>query len=172
MREDIVYRLRKRAEIRRQISTRKSVQEGQPDRIADLLEEAAKEIEELRSHKCEIKCSYSGSSCYYDSEPPSKPSHVFAENSALCERCKVTANYIAINKLECKLFPPELADKDMANARKWKDHVRGNPDCPDFILTKTCAIKGLHRHSIDKKEVSKFWPCGVCPLSFDFCRCD
>ena len=46
--EDLVYRLRKRAEIRRQISTRKSVQEGKPDRLADLLEEAAKEIEDLR----------------------------------------------------------------------------------------------------------------------------
>ena len=45
--EDLIYRLRKRAEIRRQISTRKSVQEGQPDRIADLLEEAANAIEEL-----------------------------------------------------------------------------------------------------------------------------
>ena len=43
--EDLVYRLRKRAEIRRQIPSRKSVQEGQPDRIADLLEEAAKMIE-------------------------------------------------------------------------------------------------------------------------------
>ena len=46
--EDLVYRLRKRAEIRRQITTRKSVQEGQPDRIADLLEEAASEIVRLR----------------------------------------------------------------------------------------------------------------------------
>jgi hypothetical protein len=44
MNESIVYRLRKRAEIRRQISTRKSVQEGKPDRIADLLDEAANEI--------------------------------------------------------------------------------------------------------------------------------
>lgn len=43
--EDLVYRLRKRAEIRRQIPTRKSVQEGAADRIADLLEEAANEIE-------------------------------------------------------------------------------------------------------------------------------
>lgn len=43
--EPLVYRLRKRAEIRRQISTRKSVQEGKPDRIADLLEEAASELE-------------------------------------------------------------------------------------------------------------------------------
>lgn len=42
---DLVYRLRKRAEIRRQIPDRKSVQEGQPDRIADLLEEAANELE-------------------------------------------------------------------------------------------------------------------------------
>jgi hypothetical protein len=46
--QDLVYRLRKRAEIRRQIPTRKSVQENQPDRIADLLEEAANEIERLR----------------------------------------------------------------------------------------------------------------------------
>ena len=47
--QTLIYRLRKRAEIRRQISTRKSVQEGQPDRIADLLEEAANEIEALNS---------------------------------------------------------------------------------------------------------------------------
>ena len=46
--QDLVYRLRKRAEIRRQIPSRKSVQEGKTDRIADLLEEAAKEIEKLR----------------------------------------------------------------------------------------------------------------------------
>jgi hypothetical protein len=47
MEEGLVYRLRKRAEIRRQVTTRKSVQEGNPDRIADLLEEAAARIEEL-----------------------------------------------------------------------------------------------------------------------------
>jgi hypothetical protein len=45
--KDLVYRLRKRAEIRRQISSRKSVQEGKPDRIADLLDEAADEINRL-----------------------------------------------------------------------------------------------------------------------------
>ena len=45
--QSLVFRLRKRAEIRRQISTRKSVQEGKPDRMADLLEEAADEIERL-----------------------------------------------------------------------------------------------------------------------------
>lgn len=44
---DLIYRLRKRAEIRRQIPTRKSAQENKPDRIADLLEEAADEIERL-----------------------------------------------------------------------------------------------------------------------------
>jgi hypothetical protein len=47
MSEDLIYRLRKRAEIRRQIPGRKSVEEGAPDRIADLLEEAATEIERL-----------------------------------------------------------------------------------------------------------------------------
>ena len=46
---DIVYRLLKRAEIRRSIPTRKSVSEGRPDRIAELLEEAAEEIYELRA---------------------------------------------------------------------------------------------------------------------------
>ena len=46
--EDLVYRLRKRAEIRRQIPDRLSVKEGKPDRIADLLEEAADEIEKLK----------------------------------------------------------------------------------------------------------------------------
>ena len=45
--DDLLYRLRKRAEIRRQIPSRKSVQNGEPDRIADLLEEAAEAIERL-----------------------------------------------------------------------------------------------------------------------------
>ena len=47
---DLVVRLRTRAEIRRQIDSRKSVQEGKPDRIADLLEEAADEIERLQEY--------------------------------------------------------------------------------------------------------------------------
>lgn len=42
--DDLVDRLLTRARIRRQIATRKSVQEGKPDRIADLLEEAAGRI--------------------------------------------------------------------------------------------------------------------------------
>jgi hypothetical protein len=46
--QSLVFRLRKRAEIRRQIQDRKSVQEGAPDKIANLLEEAADEIERLQ----------------------------------------------------------------------------------------------------------------------------
>jgi len=42
--EPLVFRLRERARIRRQIATRRSVIEGRPDRIADLLEEAAARI--------------------------------------------------------------------------------------------------------------------------------
>lgn len=49
MNEDLIERLRKRAEIRRQIDTRKSVQEGKPDRLANLLEEASDVIEQLSS---------------------------------------------------------------------------------------------------------------------------
>lgn len=48
--QSLLYRLRKRAEIRRQIQGRKSVIEGKPDRIADLLEEAADEIERLQGN--------------------------------------------------------------------------------------------------------------------------
>ena len=55
MEQDLVYRLRYRAEIRRQIPTRRSVQEGKPDRIADLLEEAADEILKLKETIAEIK---------------------------------------------------------------------------------------------------------------------
>ena len=51
--QSLVFRLRKRAEIRRQISHRKSVQGGAPDRIANLLEEAADEIERLERMKGE-----------------------------------------------------------------------------------------------------------------------
>ena len=47
--QSLVFRLRKRAEIRRQIPGRLSVQEGKPDRIAELLEEAANEIDRLNS---------------------------------------------------------------------------------------------------------------------------
>lgn len=45
--QTLIERLRTRAAIRRNISTRKSVQEGKTDRISDLLEEAATEIESL-----------------------------------------------------------------------------------------------------------------------------
>ena len=48
--QSLIFRLRKRAEIRRQIQDRKSVQEGRPDRIADLLEEAANELERYQAN--------------------------------------------------------------------------------------------------------------------------
>lgn len=46
--QSLVFRLRKRAEIRRQIPGRLSVLENKPDRIATLLDEAADEIERLQ----------------------------------------------------------------------------------------------------------------------------
>ena len=49
MKQSLIERLRIRANIRRNIPTRKSVQEGKPDRIADLLEEAANYIEQLET---------------------------------------------------------------------------------------------------------------------------
>jgi len=47
MNESLLERLRIRANIRRNAKGRKSVEEGKPDRIADLLEEAANELERL-----------------------------------------------------------------------------------------------------------------------------
>jgi len=45
---DLVYRLLKRAEIRQSITTRKSIQENKPDRISEILQEAAQELHRLR----------------------------------------------------------------------------------------------------------------------------
>jgi hypothetical protein len=45
--QSLVFRLRKRAEIRRQIPGRLAVVENKPDKIANLLDEAADEIEKL-----------------------------------------------------------------------------------------------------------------------------
>ena len=47
--QSLVYRLRRRAEIRRQIPDRQSAKENRPDRIADLLDEAADEIVRLQA---------------------------------------------------------------------------------------------------------------------------
>ena len=46
---DLILRLRIRASIRRKISTRRSAQEGKPDRLADLLEESANELSRLKN---------------------------------------------------------------------------------------------------------------------------
>ena len=45
--QSLVFRLRKRAEIRRQIPGRLAVVENKPDKIANLLDEAADEIDKL-----------------------------------------------------------------------------------------------------------------------------
>ena len=45
--QSLVFRLYKRAEIRRQIPGRLAVVEGKPDKIANLLEEAAMRIQQL-----------------------------------------------------------------------------------------------------------------------------
>lgn len=49
--QDLIERLRIRAKIRREAKDRLSVKENKPDRLADLLDEAADEIEMLREVK-------------------------------------------------------------------------------------------------------------------------
>ena len=51
MEQSLIERLRIRANIRRNAKNRKSVQNGENDRISDLLEEAANRIELLEGHK-------------------------------------------------------------------------------------------------------------------------
>jgi hypothetical protein len=75
--EPLIYRLRKRAEIRRQISTRKSVQEGKPDRIADLLEEAATALDFVQE--------LADDSCTYGDDCPEGSNH------GRCLRCRARA---------------------------------------------------------------------------------
>jgi hypothetical protein len=62
--QSLVFRLYKRAEIRRQIQHRKSVQEGRADRIADLLEEAAQKIQEQEAIIKEISAASIGRDRY------------------------------------------------------------------------------------------------------------
>ena len=52
MNNDLIERLKKRAEIRR------SIPRGEPDRISDLLEEAAKYIEQLEVDYEELSIEY------------------------------------------------------------------------------------------------------------------
>ena len=52
--QSLVFRLYKRAEIRRQIPDRLAVKEGKPDKIANLLEEAAMEIQLLKATLAEV----------------------------------------------------------------------------------------------------------------------
>ncbi len=49
--QPLIYRLRKRAEIRKQIPDRLSVKENKPDRIVLLLEEAADALEKSKKDK-------------------------------------------------------------------------------------------------------------------------
>lgn len=60
MEQSLTERLRIRANIRRSAIGRKSVEEGKPDRIADLLEESANEIEQLEKTKEKLKAGLIG----------------------------------------------------------------------------------------------------------------
>jgi hypothetical protein len=53
--QSLLFRLRKRAEIRRQIPGRLAVVENKPDKIANLLDEAADEIQRLQTKLAEYQ---------------------------------------------------------------------------------------------------------------------
>lgn len=54
--QTLIQRLLARSTIRRGITTRKSVQNGEPDRLSDLLEEAANEIAALQEQVATLTC--------------------------------------------------------------------------------------------------------------------
>lgn len=64
--QTLVERLRTRAQIRRNIPARKSVQNGESDRLSDLLEEAADEIEELLDKQNYLETELQLLKCLYD----------------------------------------------------------------------------------------------------------
>lgn len=57
---ELVDNLRKRAEIRRTAKDRKSVEEGKPDRLSALLEEAAERIKWLNDELQDVHKFYTG----------------------------------------------------------------------------------------------------------------
>lgn len=80
--QDIVYRLRKRAEIRRQIPSRRSVQEGAPDRLANLLDEAANEIAQLRE-RLEIGYAFDSDGNRVEIDPDSHPDGIECRDTTI-----------------------------------------------------------------------------------------
>jgi len=107
--EDLVYRLRKRAEIRRQIPTRKSVQENQPDRLSDLLEEAANEIQRLKGiNMNNIESLIENVVLQLDKDP--------MEQSVLTDT--IVRNYTKTIVFECIKLAVFKGDKDTAKAIK------------------------------------------------------
>ena len=69
---NLIERLRTRASIRRNINTRKSVQEGKSDRLADLLEEAADELESLVTQLAQVVDNTDGSEFDSHTREPNK----------------------------------------------------------------------------------------------------
>lgn len=53
--QDLIERLRIRAKIRREAKDRLSIKENKPDRLANLLDEAADEIERLKNIIIELE---------------------------------------------------------------------------------------------------------------------
>ena len=149
--ESLIVRLRKRAEIRRQITTRKSVQEGKPDRIADLLEEAAAEIEVLKERELAAVLGGSDKVYTWTTHQPGRCKHGFQPGE--CGHCERERLRTALKETE--------RERDME--RMEKEAARNG------IAVLQAALKeyGMHKdectiyidHGFDGP-----WPCN-CGLS-------
>lgn len=155
--EDLVHRLRKRAEIRRQISTRKSVQEGKPDRLADLLEEAAEALAPTTVLKKHL---------FLDLEDTIiTPVLNGWFNTHLINVQKVRSviqdfapdevhvfSFAIWNQFELNAF--NLGTREMIE-RSLGIKFTSVPTVDDVIIPACCAVHGLQ--PVDFQEMSNFW---------------
>ena len=131
MNSDLIFRLRERARIRRQISTRKSVQEGKPDRIADLLEEAAEALDTSRKRYA------SGRELYINDVNKLEDENELLENSVLTLD-EQNAELIAVLKLVKESI--EFHTKPLCMCFAGCDECQPNPQ-PDSIYEVLETIK-------------------------------
>ena len=136
---DLIVRLRTRAEIRRQISSRKSVQEGKPDRIADLLDEAASELQRLQKYDPAI---------HRDSDAHEK----YNEDQEAKSEAK------AINSDAHKRYSVDLEAKAKARARQMDYVLRSSKELCDKVQQSDIYAQNLYAAMCNMTWQSReFW---------------
>jgi hypothetical protein len=131
--QDITEKLRIRADIRRTAKGRKSVEEGKPDRLAVLLDEAANEIDRLRANEHRYQDYREGREDLADSRAI-EIENLENEGETLLEMVRVGAKEVErlndkcaaqleqIDRQERKIFDMQFRIEDIA--RKFRLELR------------------------------------------------